>query len=147
MAIQAKGGQGMKPLRIALCSWLVGACLFVCPALAQDSGIFAFGQEATESENEPDWHFSLEQARQIGESIGIDWDTAPFSVKQFRVGLEVELEHGSRDPQTDITHNDPILTAKVALAHLKELSDYYYRLALMEGDDAYLQELLGTSKP
>lgn len=114
---------------------------------SDQSNISAFGPESTDSESEPTWHFSLEQARQIGESIGIDRSTAAFSVKQFRVGLEVELEHGSRDPQTDVTHDDPLLTAKIALAHLKELSDYYYRLSIMEGEDAYFQELLGTSKP
>jgi hypothetical protein len=116
-------------------------------SLSVKSNIFALGPDTSDSESEPTWHFSLDQARQIGESIGINWNTAPFSVKQFRVGLEVELEHGSIDPQTDVTHDDPILTAKIALAHLNELSDYYYRLALMEGEDVYLHELLGTSKP
>ena len=111
------------------------------------SNIFALGPDASDSESTPTWHFSLDQARQIGESIGINWNTSPFSVKQFRVGLEVELEHGRIDPQTDVTHDDPILTAKIALAHLKESSDYYYKLSLMEDNDAYLHELLGTSKP
>ena len=51
------------------------------------------------------------------------------------VGIEVELEHGTRDPATDITHDDPLLTGKIALAHLNELPDYYTRLALMEQED------------
>jgi hypothetical protein len=63
------------------------------------------------------------------------------------VGLEVELEHGSRDPQTDVTHDDPQLTGKIAWAHLKEKKDYYWRLALAEGDTAYLAELIRTSRP
>jgi hypothetical protein len=77
--------------------------------------------------------FSEEEAREIGTSIGIDWRDNLFDVAQFRMGLEVELEHGRRDPATDVTHDDPILTGKIAHAHLKELPDYYTRLARMEG--------------
>jgi hypothetical protein len=77
-------------------------------------------------------HFSTEEARQIGEALGIDWGSCPFDVEQFRMGMDVELEHGSHDPETDVTHNDPVLTGKIALAHLKEYPDYYTRLAKME---------------
>ena len=78
--------------------------------------------------------YTLEEARRIGEEIGIDWLTSPFDVEQFRMGLDVEMEHGSRDPDTDATRNDEILTGKIAWAHLKELPDYYTRLAVMEGE-------------
>jgi hypothetical protein len=78
--------------------------------------------------------FSEGEAERIGSEIGIDWETSPFHVEQFRMGLEVELEHGAHDPQTDVTHDDPILTGKIAWAHLKELPDYYTRLAVMEGE-------------
>jgi len=74
--------------------------------------------------------FAKEEAKEIGEAIGIDWSKVDF--EQFRMGLEVELEHGKRDPQTDVTHDDPIMTGKIALAHLKELPDYYTRLAKIE---------------
>jgi len=50
------------------------------------------------------------------------------------MGLEVELEHGRRDPKTDVTHDDPITTGRIALAHLNELPDYYTRLAKMEAE-------------
>ncbi len=76
--------------------------------------------------------FSVEDARKIGESIGIDWSTSEFDVEQFRVGLHVELEHGTHDPITDVTHDDPIVTGKIALAHLNEFPDYYVRLEKME---------------
>lgn len=79
-------------------------------------------------------HFTLEQARDLGTTIGIDWVTSPFDVEQLRMGLEVELEHGAHDPETDVTGDDPVLTAKIAWAHLKELPDYYTRLAVMEGE-------------
>lgn len=73
-----------------------------------------------------------EQAAAVGTEIGIDWTTSPFDVEQFRSGMEVELEHGSHDPQTDVTNDDPILTGKIAWAHLKEFADYYDRLDAME---------------
>jgi hypothetical protein len=79
-------------------------------------------------------HFSAEQAREIGERIGIDWDSAPFDVEQFRSGLDVELEHGGHDPATDVTGDDPVVTGKIALAHLNEFADYYTRLEKMEAE-------------
>ena len=76
--------------------------------------------------------FTADEARRIGAAIGIDWSKSPFDVEQFRMGLEVELEHGRRDPRTDVTHDDPVLTGKIALAHLNEFADYYTRLDKME---------------
>jgi hypothetical protein len=76
--------------------------------------------------------FTNDEARQIGSEIGIDWESAPFDVKQFKTGMNVELEHGQRDPATDVTGNDPIVTGKIALAHLNEFADYYTRLDKME---------------
>ena len=77
-------------------------------------------------------HFTVEQARTFGEAIGIDWETAPFDVEQFRRGMDVELEHGLHDPRTDVTGDDPLVTCKIALAHLNEFPDYYTRLERME---------------
>ena len=76
--------------------------------------------------------FTADQARQLGEQIGIDWATAPFDVEQFRMGMDVELEHGLHDPATDVTGDDPVVTGKIALAHLNEFADYYTRLERME---------------
>ena len=76
--------------------------------------------------------FTSDEARRIGEEIGIDWSIAPFDVEQFRIGMNVELEHGLRDPGTNVTGDDPHLTAKIALAHLNEFPDYYTRLEQME---------------
>jgi hypothetical protein len=76
--------------------------------------------------------FTREAAADIAERLGIDWDTSPFDLEQFRFGLEIELEHGTRDPDTDVTGDDPLVTGKIALAHLRELPDYYTRLAAME---------------
>ncbi len=76
--------------------------------------------------------FTAEEARQIGEQIGIDWETAPFDVEQFRTGMDVELEHGLHDPSTNVTGDDAVVTGKIALAHLNEFPDYYTRLERME---------------
>jgi hypothetical protein len=76
--------------------------------------------------------FTDEEARKVGSDIGIDWSSAPFVLEQFRMGMNVELEHGLRDPATDVTGSDPVLTGKIALAHLNEFPDYYTRLARME---------------
>lgn len=76
--------------------------------------------------------FTAEDARRYGEEIGIDWAHAPFDVEQFRMGMNVELEHGLHDILTNVTDDDPHVTAKIALAHLNEFSDYYTRLEAME---------------
>ena len=75
-------------------------------------------------------HFTTEEAKDIGEKLGIDW--SKFDVEQYRMGLDVELEHGLVDPHTSVTNDDPILTGKIALAHLNEFPDYYTRLEKME---------------
>ncbi|MFA4999093.1 MAG: DUF5661 family protein [Candidatus Paceibacterota bacterium] len=74
--------------------------------------------------------FTTEEAKAIGEALGIDW--SKFDVEQFRMGLGVELEHGLISPTTNVTSDDPIMTGKIALAHLNEFSDYYTRLADLE---------------
>jgi len=75
-------------------------------------------------------HFTIEEAKRIGEAHGIDW--SKFDVEQFRMGLNVELEHGKRDSSTNVTQDDEVLTGKIALAHLNEFPDYYTRLQKME---------------
>ena len=77
--------------------------------------------------------FTQEQAKEIGDRLGIDWNIIPL--EQFLLGINVELEHGLRDPQTNITNDDPILTGKIAWAHLKEYSDYYDRLKEIEEEN------------
>lgn len=80
----------------------------------------------------PRLKFTTTEARQIGEELGIDWSKSPFDVEQFRIGLDVELEHGRRDRATNVTDDAPITTAKIALAHLNEFPDYYTRLLKLE---------------
>ena len=75
-------------------------------------------------------HFTSEEAKKVGEILGIDW--SEFNVEQYRMGLDVELEHGTVDVHTNVTNDDPIMTGKIALAHLNEFPDYYTRLDNME---------------
>lgn len=76
--------------------------------------------------------FSAEEAQTIGVELGITWDK--YDVEQFRMGMDVELEHGRVDEHTDVTDDDPKTTGKIALAHLNEYPDYYTRLAKMENE-------------
>jgi hypothetical protein len=78
--------------------------------------------------------FTADEAREAGAEIGIDWSSSPFDVEQFRMGMDVELEHGLHDNATNVTDDNPIVTAKIALAHLHEFPDYYTRLERMEGE-------------
>lgn len=74
--------------------------------------------------------FTAEEAKAIGEKLGLDW--TKFDVEQFRMGMDVELEHGLVSPETNVTNDDPLMTGKIALAHLNEFADYYTRLDKME---------------
>lgn len=73
-----------------------------------------------------------EEARITGEQLGIKWDR--FDLDQFRRGMEIELEHGLVDPQTNVTNDDTLITGKIALAHLNEIPDYYDWLEKMESE-------------
>jgi hypothetical protein len=75
---------------------------------------------------------STEEARSVGTQLGLNW--AQINLNQFRSGLEVEFEHGARDPETNVTGDDLILTGKIAWAHLKEYPDYYTRLKKLEAE-------------
>ncbi len=75
-------------------------------------------------------HFTAVEAQRIGDKLGITWKD--YDVEQYRMGLDVELEHGTVNPHTNVTNDDPILTGKIALAHLNEFPDYYTRLREME---------------
>jgi hypothetical protein len=87
-------------------------------------------------------NFTSDEAARVGAEIGVDWTTAPFDVEQFRMGMDVELEHGLHDLLTNVTDSDPAVTGKIALAHLNEFPDYYTRLARME-DEAKRERAAG----
>ena len=85
---------------------------------------------------------SQEAAKKIGDQIGINWEEV--RIDEFTKGIEVEFEHGTRFPETNITNNDKNLTGKIAWAHLKEFPDYYTRLERMEEEaEAFWKEQEG----
>ena len=87
--------------------------------------------------------FDPDEALRVATVLGLDFATEPFPLEEFRRGMEVELEHGRRDPATNVTGDDPVTTGKIALAHLREFPDYYTRLDRMEKEaDAELAEKL-----
>lgn len=75
-------------------------------------------------------YYTSEQAKEVGEQLGLDW--SKFDVDQFRRGMDIEMEHGLVDEQTNVSNDDPLTTGKIALAHLNEFPDYYDRLEEME---------------
>lgn len=85
-----------------------------------------FGQDPTTPS------FSAKDAEIIAKKLKIDFSKVRFDLNQFTMGLNVELEHGTKFKNTNITNNDPIMTAKIALAHLQEFPDYYTRLKKLE---------------
>ena len=76
----------------------------------------------------------IDEAKIIQAEVG--GEAAQIPADEFRIGLEVELEHGLQFPDANVTNNHPLLTGKIVLAHLKEMLDYYARLELaeIEGD-------------
>lgn len=80
--------------------------------------------------------FTADEAKSIGDGVGADWGRIP--IEEFRMGLAVELEHGTHDSETNVTDDDLVATGKIALAHLREFPDYYTRLSAMEAEaEAY----------
>ena len=87
--------------------------------------------------------FTRQEALAVATELGIDFTALKCNLKQFRMGLDVELEHGLRSPKTNVrspktnvTGDDWNITGKIALAHLNEFPDYYTRLAVLEREAA-----------
>ena len=74
--------------------------------------------------------FNSQDAKEIGNDLGINWNEV--TLDEFTKGVNVELEHGTRYPETNVTNNDKRITGKIAWAHLKEFPDYYTRLEKLE---------------
>ena len=75
-------------------------------------------------------HITEEEAKLTGKRLNIKWDK--FNIDQFRIGMEVELEHGTIKELTNVSNDHLLTTAKIALAHLNAIPDYYTRLLKME---------------
>lgn len=106
-------------------------CYANCIYHLENENDFRFREEEKE---EDDKEFSKDEAAAIALLLGIDFARQRFDLNQFWMGVNVELEHGKRDKETDITSDDPIITGKITLAHLNEFPDYYTRLKILEDD-------------
>ena len=84
--------------------------------------------------------FTRKEALAVATELGIDFTALKCDLEQFRMGLDVELEHGLRSPKTNVSGDDWNITGKIALAHLKEFPDYYTRLAVLEREAAAHKE-------
>jgi len=69
--------------------------------------------------------FTLLEAKELAGQLGVNFAEVVFTPGEFLAGLEVELEHGLTDSHTNVTNDDPLITAKIVLAHLKENQMYY----------------------
>lgn len=76
--------------------------------------------------------FTTEEAAAALTAAGIDISAERYVLEDVRDGMNVELEHGTRFPDLDVSGDDPVITLKIALAHLREFPDYYERLEVME---------------
>lgn len=90
--------------------------------------------------------FTLDEAKKVAEEIGIDFEKVDFSPEEFRAGMDVELEHGTVDPQTDVTGDDPLMTGKIAFAHLKEFGTYYNEDIGLDAWEAVSEEFEGKTE-
>lgn len=115
----------IKPIVIFLL--LIALCFAVLSLFSHIYDILNFKFYKTMSVKK---HFTTEEAKMVGETLGIKWDK--FDIEQFRMGMDIELEHGLHDSHTNVTNNDSVMTGKIALAHLNEFPDYYTRLEKME---------------
>jgi len=69
--------------------------------------------------------FTSSEAVAVAKQLGVDFDKVKFTPEEFLEGINIELEHGTTDPDTNVTNDDPLTTGKIALAHLNESPIYY----------------------
>ncbi|HZK39401.1 MAG TPA: DUF5661 family protein [Clostridia bacterium] len=90
--------------------------------------------------------FTIEQAKDMAEQLNVDFKKVGFTLEEFLEGMNIELEHGTVDPATDVTNDDPLITAKVAMAHLNETALYYNEDIGLEAWEHALDEVKGDTK-
>ncbi len=90
--------------------------------------------------------FTMEQAKEIAEKLNVDFKTAGFTAEEFLEGMNIELEHGTVDPATNVTNDAPLTTAKIAMAHLNENPMYYDDNIGLEAWEHALDEVKGDTK-
>lgn len=79
-------------------------------------------------------HFSVAEAAWVAEALGVDFGLVRFDLDEFRHGMDVELGHGSHALDANVTGVDAMINGRIALGHLREVPDYYTRLAHLEAE-------------
>jgi len=79
-----------------------------------------------------DSHDYAAEAERAAREFKLNWSQLDFTKDDLAQGIRVEYEHGTRDSLTNVTNDDEIMTAKIALAHLMERGDYYDGLKMLE---------------
>lgn len=90
--------------------------------------------------------FNLSEALETAKKLGIDFHEVKFTPEDFLEGINIELEHGTINPNTNVTNDDPLLTGKIALAHLDEHSNYYNEDIGLPAWETLIEEYEGDSK-
>ncbi|HUV10413.1 MAG TPA: DUF5661 family protein, partial [Acidimicrobiia bacterium] len=118
----------------------VGLCLvgLVAYALVRSRGAGTGNVQGSADDGMRRTKVTIDDAHRVATELRIDFAAVEFDVAELQHGMEMELQHGRADPDTNVTNDDLVVTAKIALAHLHEIPDYYARLAEME--DAARQE-------
>jgi len=124
----------ISTILIILIAIFLGILIFATDVLEREGWIdpekMTLGMYIWEWDDPSVMVFTLEEAKETGDQLGADWNR--FNVQQFRIGMDVELEHGLEEPNTNVSDDDPLITGKITLAHLNEFPDYYSRLHEME---------------
>lgn len=90
--------------------------------------------------------FTLTEAIDIAKQLGIDFDRVGFTAEEYLEGLNIELEHGTIDPNTNVSNDDPLVTGKIAQAHLKETHLYYNEDIGLEAWEHAIEKFKGDPK-
>lgn len=88
--------------------------------------------------------FNMEDALFAANRLGIRFDD--YTPEEFLDGINIELEHGTINPKTNVTNDDLITTAKIALAHLYEYPNYYHPEYGLRAFERHLEKMLYTKK-
>lgn len=88
--------------------------------------------------------FNLQDAYYAAKCLGVSFEQ--FTLEEFLEGINIELEHGTINPLTNVTNDDLIITAKIALAHLNEFPNYYHPACGLRSFERFLQSKLKETK-
>ena len=83
--------------------------------------------------------YTINDVIKVAKILNIDF--TKFSLNDFITGINIEFEHGLVNPLTNVTNNDLLITAKIALAHLNEFSNYYNKNYGLPAFEKYLKEI------